>query len=469
MRLDLLMDEVKGLEIHGSWGDTDRAREVNSLAHRPEDWKEGTLFVDFRKGPLPKGALVLTSEHRPDHDGLQLLCHDLPEVSRKLSLLIHREAIQALDLIAVTGTNGKSSVVHFAQQLLSSLGHPALALGTLGLNGHGLHRETPNTTNLPLDLHPLLSEVHRSKGKTVFMEASSIGLREDRLKGLTFKSTGWTNLTQDHLDVHGTMESYWQDKRRLLSLSQGVVVYNVDDAYTRRLCGEDKCLSYSISDSGADYHFKEITAHSEGYDLEFMALGQSHRAQVPFMGRHNLSNLLCAMGLVHSVGVSASQMSPALPNLSLPRGRFERAETRALGRTYIDYAHSPDGLERTLRAAKEHFPKQRLKVLFGCGGDRDSAKRAPMGQIASKLADEVWLTSDNSRSEPTSSIFKNIVAGMGSAPHKQFEDREEAIHDALASMKENDVLMICGKGHETEQILGDTTLTMDEFSCCKNF
>jgi UDP-N-acetylmuramoyl-L-alanyl-D-glutamate--2,6-diaminopimelate ligase len=469
MKLDHLLTFVEGVEYHGSWGKSDRVREVNSLAHRPEKWTEGVLFVDFRKGPIPVGAVVLVSEPRLDFSGPQIVCGDLVSTSRRLSLIVHQGALKGLDLIAVTGTNGKSTVVHLARQLLDCLSHPVLSLGTLGLRGMGLDQPTPNTTNFPLDLHPLLSDVKEAGGKTVFMEASSIALREKRLEGLEFFATGWTNLSQDHLDVHGSMEEYWEDKRQLLKLGGGKVVYNLDDPFTASLQREGLSMSYSISDSGADYYFKEAKASADGFELELVADGEGYPARVSFLGRHNLSNLLCAVGLVESLGVAVSEMVSVFPELDLPRGRFARAETRALGRTYIDYAHSPDGLEKTLMAAREHFPKERLKVLFGCGGDRDSNKRAPMGKLASELADEVWLTSDNSRGEETGDILKDIALGMSKSPERQLEDRERAIHDALSSMKEGDVLLICGKGHETEQVLGDSTLTLDEFSCCKNF
>lgn len=469
MKLSAILSLTKEVTLFTGGPEVQLETEILSITHRVEMWKEGVIFADFGRETAPPDSILLTSTPREGHSGLQLICENLKTTSRNLSLIIHKEAIESNQLVAVTGTNGKTSVVHMARQLSESNDVVSYSLGTLGIHGNGLQEKTPNTTNLPLDLHPLFTKVHQQGSGVIFMEASSIGLREGRLDGLNFFASGWTNLSQDHLDVHGSMEIYWKDKLRLLKLNKGKIVCNLDNTYTESLRKEERSLTYSTSDSSADYYFKEIKANEDGFQLNLIAEGESIQTEVTFLGRHNLSNLLCAMGMVNAIGISFHEMATSLPSISLPRGRFDRAETRAQGRTYIDYAHSPEGLEKTLLAAREHFPNHRIKVLFGCGGDRDRNKRAPMGEIAERLADEIWLTSDNSRSEPTSSILHDIIEGMKTPPHFMFEDREEAIYEALSSMEDSDVLLICGKGHETEQVLGDTTLTLDEYSCCKNF
>ena len=389
--------------------------------------------------------------------------------------LAHMAAVfygpQPKRIAAVTGTNGKTSVVHFLRQIWQSLGLEAASIGTLGLNAPGMARAGTLTTVDTITLHKDLARLARQGVDHCALEASSHGLDQERLDGVQIQTAAFTNLGRDHLDYHGTQEAYLAAKARLFGevmAPDGIAVINADSLHAgalRAICVERgiQVLSYGIADD-ADLRILEEAPHPAGQELRVAFGGKTRQVSLPLIGGFQAQNVLCAALLALSEpGVAAPAVFGVLPYLQGVPGRLQRiGDGRQAGGVYVDYAHTPDALAAVLRAVRAHCPG-RLHVVFGCGGDRDKAKRPEMGRIAAELADHVIVTDDNPRSEDPAAIRKAILSGAVQAEAvTEIGDRETAIRTAIGTLHEGDGLVIAGKGHETGQIVGATVHPFDD-------
>jgi len=368
-------------------------------------------------------------------------------------------------IASVTGTNGKTSTVCFLRDLWGEDGRSAVSLGTLGLQARERKHsnlEAGLTTYDAKTLHIMLGELERAHGIThLAMEASSHALDQQRLAGITFDAAGFTNLTQDHLDYHGSMETYFQAKMRLFTerlKPDGVAVINTRDPSGIRIAAAMRSkyvrvISYRESGHGADLAVLGRTAHAQGQALKLSAFGAAYEVDAPVAGAFQAENILCALGLAVGTGVPVERAIAGIGRLAPVPGRLELAAVLANGAAvYVDYAHTPDALANVLRSVRPHVGAQaRLHVLFGCGGDRDSGKRPIMGRIAVEHGDCVWVTDDNPRTEDPDTIRKQVLAGAAGATDAG--PRREALQRALAALRPGDVLVVAGKGHEDYQIV----------------
>jgi len=371
-------------------------------------------------------------------------------------------------IASVTGTNGKTSTVCFLRDLWGEDGHNAVSLGTLGLQARDKRHsnlEAGLTTYDAKTLHIMLGELERAHGVThVAMEASSHALDQQRLAGVTFDAAGFTNLTQDHLDYHPSMQAYFQAKMRLFDerlKTDGVAVVNTRDMQGIQVASamrarSTRVISYGEAGSGADLVVLERIPHAQGQTLKLSAFGTAYQVQAPVAGAFQAENILCALGLAVGTGVPVDRAIAGVARLASVPGRLELAAVLANGATvYVDYAHTPDALQNVLRSVRPHVgAKDKLHVLFGCGGDRDPGKRPIMGRIAEELSDCVWVTDDNPRTEDPDAIRKQVLSGAtGAAPATNAGPRREALQLALCALRPGDVLVVAGKGHEDYQVV----------------
>lgn len=387
---------------------------------------------------------------------------------RRLALFAARfYGRQPHTVAAVTGTNGKTSVAHFTREIWSATGHRAASLGTLGLISPAGRRPGALTTPDPVALHRDLAELATAGIEHVAIEASSHGLAQYRLDGIAPAAAAFTNLTRDHLDYHGDMESYRAAKERLFTelLAAGrVAVLNADSPESRRfaiLCHEreHRVIAYGNA-LDAELRILHRLPRPFGQHLATELFGERHDIELPLVGAFQAMNVLAALGLVVATGGDLTAAVAALAHLPGVPGRVQLVgETAAGAPVFVDYAHTPDALATVLSALRPHA-EERLVVVFGAGGDRDRGKRPQMGRIAAELADVVYVTDDNPRSENPAEIRRAILAAAPGVI--EVGDRREAIGAAIGALRRGDLLVIAGKGHETGQIIGRETLPFDD-------
>ncbi len=368
-------------------------------------------------------------------------------------------------IASVTGTNGKTSTVCFLRDLWGEDGRNAVSLGTLGLQARGKRHsnlEAGLTTYDAKTLHIMLGELERTHGIThLAMEASSHALDQRRLAGITFDAAGFTNLTQDHLDYHLSMEAYFQAKVRLFTerlKTDGLAVINTHDPSGLAIAAamrssKTRIISYGEAGGRADLVVLERTPHPQGQTLKLSVFGTAYEVEAPVAGAFQAENILCALGLAVGTGVPVERAIAGIARLTPVPGRLELAAVLANGAAvYVDYAHTPDALANVLRSVRPHVDaKAKLHVLFGCGGDRDPGKRPIMGRIAEEHSDCVWVTDDNPRTEDPDVIRKQVLSGAAAATNAG--PRREALQRALSDLRRGDVLVVAGKGHEDYQIV----------------
>lgn len=377
---------------------------------------------------------------------------------------------QPATCVAITGTNGKTSVAAFCRQIWASLGLSAASMGTLGvlkqtgnvnqaLTGPGL------TSPDAADAARLLAELAAGGVTHLALEASSHGIEQRRLDGVSLKAAAFTNLTQDHLDYHGDMESYRAAKLRLFDtlLPRGrTAVLNADsEAYSSFAAASimSGLGVMGVGERGRDLSLVSRRAVPEGQRLTLDVRGTLHEVLLPLAGAFQASNALVAAGLCIAAGETPERVLAGLEQITGAQGRLQRIPGAGRGEVYVDYAHTPDGLETVLKALRPHATG-RLIVVFGAGGDRDRAKRPLMGEIAGRLADVAIVTDDNPRSEDPAAIRRAVREGCPDA--QEIGDRRAAIRHAIEQMRDGDVVVIAGKGHEQGQIVGGTTHPFDD-------
>jgi len=379
-------------------------------------------------------------------------------------------------VVAVTGTNGKTSTVDFLRQLWTLDGARAASLGTLGLVAEGFPPGPSLTTPDPVALHTQLAALARAGIGQVAMEASSHGIEQRRLDGVALAAAGFSNLTRDHLDYHGTMAAYRAAKLRLFDTllpSGATAVANADmEAETlaalRGIAQARGLRLLTTGEAGEDLRLLRQVPVPEGQELELDVFGAQHALQVALPGRFQADNLLLALGLAIATGMDAARALALAPRLAGVRGRMELAARLPNGAAaYVDYAHTPDALERLLAALRPHVaPGARLHVVFGAGGDRDPGKRPLMGAAAARFADRCWITDDNPRSEDPALIRAAVLAGCPGGIDAG--DRRSAIAAALAALGPGDVLAVAGKGHESGQTIAGVTTPFDDVAVVRD-
>jgi len=375
-----------------------------------------------------------------------------------------RHPASDLGIVGVTGTNGKTTTVGLLRHLLDENGAEAASIGTLGVLRGSAGETVPGggglTTPGVVELQRVLRQLADSGVRRVAMEVSSHSLDQRRVDGVTFSAAVFTNVSRDHLDYHQTMEAYVAAKARLLEyvVADGVVVVNADDPVWNVLRPTRRQVRFSIS-GPADVTATSIRSTPRGSEWTLAAGGDSSRVSLPLIGAFNVANAVGAAAAAWASGLSVRDIAARLSSSPQVPGRLERLLDRPA--VLRDYAHTPDALERAIEAVRP-FVAGRLIVVFGCGGDRDRGKRPQMGSIAESRADHVILTSDNPRTEDPERILDDIEAGMRGRDHERIEDRRAAIARAITIAAPDDLVLLAGKGHETYQIRGTTSLPFDE-------
>jgi UDP-N-acetylmuramoyl-L-alanyl-D-glutamate--2,6-diaminopimelate ligase len=458
------MHKLTDLNITGLTADSRAVEPGYLFAALPGSKADGRAFI---AEAVTKGASAILAPDGTavDSHGVQVITDANPR--RTFARLAAKYyGAQPEITVAVTGTNGKTSVAHFVKQIWQHAGYPAATLGTLGVTSTSGDIPGSLTTPDPVSLHQTLAKLAEQGIDHLAMEASSHGLDQYRLDGVRVSAAGFTNLTRDHLDYHGTMEAYLAAKLRLFSdvlVPGGVAVVNADsqfcDTITEACQARGICV-ITYGREGRAIQLLDVTPTGAGQVIDVVILDKHYRITVPLAGSFQVMNALCAAGLALASGIDAPAAVSALENLKGVPGRLELVGSRRNGASvYVDYAHTPDALETALTALRPHTSK-RLAIVFGAGGDRDAGKRPLMGRAAADHADDVYVTDDNPRSENAASIRAQIIAACSDA--KEISDRAEAIETAIASLRSGDTLLIAGKGHETGQIIGDTVLPFDD-------
>jgi UDP-N-acetylmuramoyl-L-alanyl-D-glutamate--2,6-diaminopimelate ligase len=374
----------------------------------------------------------------------------------------------ALQLVAVTGTNGKTTTTSVIDAIIKASKSKTGLFGTIAYETPSGKYPAPNTTPESVDLQGFLAEIRDAGGKFAVLEASSHSLTMDRLWGLHFSAAVFTNLTREHMDYHKTFEDYFAAKKTLFTgTGAGVpdtAIINIDDDYGKKLIGlAKKTVSYGL-ESGADLTTKKFQLSFNG--LAFTAQTPNGKIQITssLVGRINVYNILAAIGAAQALGLANEVIDTGIRNLESVSGRFQRIDQGQPYLVIVDYAHTDDALESLIRTARELNPKGRIITLFGCGGSKDRTKRPVMGEVTGRLSDLTILSSDNPRQEDPLKIISDIIVGVQKTSGKYViePDREKAIGLAMDEARAGDIVLLAGKGHENYQILADRTLEFDD-------
>ena len=411
-----------------------------------------------------KGASVIVAEREPPQSAAAYV--HVADARLALARAAARYyPRQPKTIVAITGTSGKTSVAAFTRQIWLKLARESASLGTIGIVSRPLHVYGSLTTPDPITLHETLQKLADAGVTHLAMEASSHGLDQKRLDGVRLSAAGFTNLSRDHMDYHPTIEDYLNAKLRLFRdlLPPGApAIVDADSEIAPRVVAAVKAAGrapFTVGAKGEAILLKSSAREGYATRLFVAHAGRDHEILLPLPGDFQVSNALVAAGLCIASGEDASKVFAALETLEGAPGRLERVGDKGGAPIFVDYAHKPDALEKTL-ATLRPFTRGRLIVVFGCGGDRDPGKRPIMGEIASRGADAVIVTDDNPRSENPAAIRAAILAAAPGA--REIGDRAEAIRVAVASLGPDDALVVAGKGHETGQIVGDRTLPFSD-------
>ena len=450
----------------------DTQRDFTSIAIDSRRVQPGALFIAvsgehvdghaYVDAAITNGAAAVVVEEAHAlkvAEGVTALA--VPDSRRALSTIsaiFYGDPSHTLDVLGVTGTNGKTTTTRMIASILEAAHRPCGVIGTVGAQLRDTSWTLENTTPLPPELHGLLAQMHEQGAWAVAMEVSSHALALDRVEDVRFRVAALTNVTRDHLDFHQTLEAYAAAKRRLFSMAQAAVL-NIDDEHGERwldtIRRHTPTLTYSLRGNA------DLVAHNvlgDASSSTFEVDGVAMRIHLP--GLFNVHNALAAIGVARTLGIDLETCAEGLDALERVRGRMEHVSGGDVD-VVVDYAHTPDALENALIALRE-TTQHALVVVFGCGGDRDRGKRPEMGRIAATYADRIYVTSDNPRTEAPDAIVAQIEEGVGMHEHVVEIDRRTAIRRAIDEAKPGDVVLIAGKGHETYQIVGTQTLPFDD-------
>lgn len=444
---------------------TDDTREICGLTVDSREVKPGYVFGDvcsnqYIDSAIANGASVVITDqnYRGDStDETMIVKVDNPALEFALAVSKFY-GDKPKNISAITGTNGKTSIADFIRQILTMMGEKAASMGTLGLiKGNEEPVPSANTTPNCVTVHRELKDLYDEGYNFVIMEASSHGICQYRIGGIPFKVAGFTNLTRDHMDYHKTMENYLSAKKMLFTdmLEEGgCAVLNADiDVFDKlnQACLDSGRKVISYGHKGKDIKLIKAEPMVHGQRLEIDYFGKPVTLDIPLAGEFQAMNILCALGMAAKITGNADAVLKYITQIHGAKGRLDLAgKTKNGAAIYVDYAHTPDALENVIKAMRPHTQK-RLHVLFGCGGDRDAGKRPLMGRIANDLADVVYVTDDNPRTENADSIREQIMVACPKG--QNLANRAEAIKYAISQLDGGDVLILAGKGHETGQYI----------------
>lgn len=374
-----------------------------------------------------------------------------------------------MSVIAVTGTNGKTSCSHFVAEALNTT-RPSAVIGTLGWGTPHDLSPMDNTTPGPIELQQILFRLRQEGCRLVAMEASSHGLSQGRMRGLRVEGALFTNFSRDHLDYHGTMEAYLESKLQLATWpTLRFVVFHAGEAFAKpileRVSPGTTCIAYAPEDLSLDMdvpllRYGQAQFNDEGMRFQVSYEAQSFEVRVPLFGHFNVENVAGTLGVLLALGYGLEEAALMVSNIEPVPGRMERVECPGK-RIIVDYAHTPDALSSALKASRSHAPGA-LWVVFGCGGNRDRGKRSQMGAVAGELADHLVITDDNPRDEDGGLIVEEILRGVGRVEVRVIRDRREAIRFAMTALDSEDLLLVAGKGHETTQEIAGTRYSFSD-------
>ncbi|MBD1910212.1 MULTISPECIES: UDP-N-acetylmuramoyl-L-alanyl-D-glutamate--2,6-diaminopimelate ligase [unclassified Leptolyngbya] len=478
------LSDMSGLPEHPALD-----QEVTGLCTNSHACKPGSLFIgmpgtrvdggEFWVSAVESGAIAaLVSpsalQNKPPSssefpNALVIAVPDMAIACAAVSAAFYDYPSRKMQLVGVTGTNGKTTTTHLIEFFLQQAQKPVALLGTLYARWPGYQKTAVHTTPFALELQEQLSEAAQAGSQMAVMEVSSHALAQGRVSDCTFEVGVFTNLTQDHLDYHKDLEDYFQAKALLFSPQYlaGRAIINLDDAYGKRIASSlevGRVWTYSTQDSTADLWTSDLVYEPDGVSGILHTPVGNASFKSPLVGQFNLANLLAAVGAALHLGVDVETIVAALPRFSGVPGRVEQVQVQPNQdiSVIVDYAHTPDSLENLLKASRP-FIKGRMICVFGCGGDRDRTKRPQMGSIAARLSDWAIVTSDNPRTEDPQRILDDIVAGIPEGTNPLvLGDRAQAIRTAILEAKPGDGVLIAGKGHEDYQILGTEKVHFDD-------
>ncbi len=476
MRLRTLIDNINYIDLANIEG---FCSEIEGISYNSKKTQQDDLFVcltgehvdghEYAEEAVANGACLCIVERRLNLDIPQIVVSDTTEAIAQISDLFYSSPSKKLNLIGVTGTNGKTTVTHLIQRLFEAENQQCALIGTLGnkMSSDDDYHDAKHTTPQAPELQKLFDEIYEKGIKNVVMEVSSHSLVQHRVDYAEFNGAVLTNLTQDHLDFHITMQNYFKAKAILFEnlYSGDFAVINNDDEYAKKfkdvISNGVNIYTYGINQP-ADVRAEQISFDDRGASFVCDIKGKKYNVNLIMNGMFSVYNVLASITVALAQGFNIENSIKTLETISGVAGRFEVVTNKPT--VIVDYAHTPDGLDNVLKAAREITPKDgKLICVFGCGGDRDATKRPKMGAIAEQLADKVIVTSDNPRSEDPQQIITDILAGFKSVNNVVVEpDRELAIKEASKIANINDVVVVAGKGHEDYQILANETIHFDD-------
>ena len=478
-------------------GGADEGPEVVSLHYRAQEVRPGGVFVamkglkadghDFIDAAIERGAAAVVVERPVAGRTAVVTVSNSRRALAELAAAFYGHPSEQMTVVAVTGTNGKTTTTYLIESILGRAGAQVGVIGTINYRYNGRSFPNPVTTPESLDLQRILADMRHAGVTHAVLEASSHAIDLARIHACWLDAAVFTNLSQDHLDFHGDMHSYWASKKRLFTtyLSSGpkadraAAVINVESPHGRELADELAGRVVAVGrDARCEVWGADIVCGLEGIRGNIVIGGRSIEFSSPLVGSYNLENILCAAGVAAALGIAPEAITAGIAALSCVPGRLERVISRNARRVYVDYSHTPDALENALRALRE-LSDRRIICVFGCGGDRDRTKRPRMGAIAARWSDRVVVTSDNPRSEDPQAIIEEILPGLRTQGLAQVNaqqlpaftagkafaaepDRRRAIEAALRTAHAGDTVLIAGKGHETYQVIGSRTIHFDD-------
>jgi UDP-N-acetylmuramoyl-L-alanyl-D-glutamate--2,6-diaminopimelate ligase len=478
MKLSQLLEKIE----HQLYGPADIM--VSGITYDSRRTKQGDIFValpghhvdgkTFISQAVAGGAVVIIADTRQYAENVtSVVVSDPLAVLAEMSATLYGHPDKKLLLVGITGTNGKTTITYFLESIFKKAGRNPGVLGTVNYRHGATVVPAPNTTPQSADIYRIFGEMVEERCDSAIMEVSSHALALGRVKGIEFDIAVFTNLTQDHLDFHKTMDAYFDAKTKLFSsLGPGAksfpkfAIINLDDPWGKKLtaCAPGATVvTYGISEK-ANVSAQNIRISSKGAEFILVTPQGRKKITIPHLGLHNIYNALATAAAALSVGIPFDTVISGLQSAPAAPGRLEKVDDGQQFTVVVDYAHTDDALKNVISALKELKP-QRLITVFGCGGDRDRAKRPLMGEIATALSDYVFVTSDNPRSEDPQRIALDIEVGIRRQHRNNYQvllDREQAIATAISMAQKGDIILIAGKGHENYQIIGDTTIHFND-------
>ena len=458
---------------------------INSITTNSKSVRKGGLFIalkgpscdghDFIEEAAQRGAAAIVTETRAGTgDAIEIAVDGTRKALALMAANFYGHPSRALKIIGVTGTNGKTTITYIVESILKAAGINAGVIGTIEYRiGAAKGIESNNATPGVLELQSILRKMADARMAYAIMEASSHGLDQDRMAGIAFDAAAFTNITPEHLDYHKTIEQYLKAKSRIFGLLKegGTAILNADDSASSGMAASirNRIVTYGIK-TRASVMAKDILTSISGSRFKIVFGDDDINIRTNLIGLHNVSNCLAAFAITKSQGIGLKHIKDGIGRLESVPGRLESVTVRAPFQVFVDYAHTDDALYNVLGILRS-AAKRRIITVFGCGGNRDSAKRPRMGRAACELSDRVVITSDNPRNENPAGIINDILKGI-EGRFSNFsieEDRRKAIESAMRMAKEDDIVLLAGKGHEQYQIIGDKRLPFDDREVARNF